>query len=130
MCTVLLPPGGNPIAVKKYIIYQICQRIKKIRMIFFPTLWRCSPTRAMTSSFLRFLDHTQRLNIVGMTVVSRRYLYQTTYNKTNIYNPPGGIRTRNPQLPSCRRHNAHWGGCKILLECSFSGLLCNQRTDG
>jgi len=22
-------------------------------------LWRCSPTRAMASSFLRFLDHTQ-----------------------------------------------------------------------
>jgi hypothetical protein len=23
VCTVLLPPGGNPIAVKKYIKYQI-----------------------------------------------------------------------------------------------------------
>jgi len=23
MCTVLLPPGGNPIAVNKYIIYHI-----------------------------------------------------------------------------------------------------------
>jgi hypothetical protein len=34
-------------------------------MIFF--LWRCNPTRVMTSSFLRFLDHTQRRTTVGMT---------------------------------------------------------------
>ena len=25
---------------------------------FFSLLWRCDPTRVMTSSFLRFLDHT------------------------------------------------------------------------
>ena len=25
-----------------------------------PTLWRCGPTRAMVSSFVSFLDHTQR----------------------------------------------------------------------
>ena len=24
MCTVLLPPGDNPIAVNKYIIYHVC----------------------------------------------------------------------------------------------------------
>jgi hypothetical protein len=30
-------------------------------------LWRCGPTRAMASAFLRFLDHTQRRNIVGWT---------------------------------------------------------------
>ena len=33
--------------------------------LFFP--WRCDPTRVMTSSFLRFLDHTQRRTIVGRT---------------------------------------------------------------
>jgi hypothetical protein len=27
MCTVLLPPGANPTAVNKYIIYILCQRI-------------------------------------------------------------------------------------------------------
>ena len=32
-----------------------------------PTLWRCGPTWAMTSSFMRFLDHTQRRNTVGRT---------------------------------------------------------------
>ena len=30
-------------------------------------LWRCSPTRAMASSFLRFLDHTQRRTTLGST---------------------------------------------------------------
>jgi len=35
----------------------------------FSPLWRCGPTRAMTSSFLRFLDHTQRCITVGRTSV-------------------------------------------------------------
>jgi hypothetical protein len=37
-----------------------------IMKIFF-LLWRCDPTRVMTSSFLRFLDHTQRRTTVGRT---------------------------------------------------------------
>ena len=32
-----------------------------------PPLWRCGPTRAMASSFTRFLDHTQRRITVGRT---------------------------------------------------------------
>jgi len=28
-------------------------------LLFFPPLWRCDPTQAMASSFLRFLDHTK-----------------------------------------------------------------------
>jgi hypothetical protein len=35
------------------------------KMYFF--LWRCAPTRVMASSFLRFLDHTQRRTTVGRT---------------------------------------------------------------
>ena len=30
-------------------------------------LWRCGPTRARASSFLRFLDHTQRRATFGRT---------------------------------------------------------------
>ena len=64
-------------------------------------LWRCDPTRAMASSFLRFLDHTRRIT-VGMTHLGkwsarRRDLYlttQNTHNQTNI-NAPGGIRTHD-----------------------------------
>ena len=49
---------------------------------------RCDPTRAMASSFMRFLDHTQRLTTFGRTPldgwsVRRRDLYLTTNNTHN-----------------------------------------------
>jgi len=55
---------------------------------FFCFLWRCGPTRAMASSFLRFLDHTQRRITVGRTPLDdwsarRRDLYLTTHNTHN-----------------------------------------------
>ena len=28
-----------------------------------PPVWRCGPTRAMASTFLRFLDHTRRITL-------------------------------------------------------------------
>ena len=51
-------------------------------------LWRCDPTGAMASSFLRFLDHTQRRITVGRTPLDewsarRRDLYLTTHNTHN-----------------------------------------------
>jgi hypothetical protein len=51
-------------------------------------LWRCDPTRVMASSFLRFLDHTQRRATVGKTPqdewsARRRDLYLTTHNTHN-----------------------------------------------
>ena len=51
-------------------------------------LWRCDPTRAMASSFLRFLEHTQRRTTVGRTPLDewssrRRDLYLTTHNTHN-----------------------------------------------
>ena len=53
-----------------------------------PTPWRCGLTRAMASSFLRFLDHTQRRITVGRTPLGewssrRRDLYLTTHNTHN-----------------------------------------------
>ena len=50
--------------------------------------WRCGPTRAMASSFTRFLDHTQRHTTVGKTPLDewsarRRDLYLTTHNTHN-----------------------------------------------
>jgi len=52
--------------------------------IYFFLLWRCDPTQVMASSFLRFLDHTQRHNTVGMTPLDewsarRRELYLKTH---------------------------------------------------
>ena len=61
-------------------------------------LWRCGPTRAMASPFLRFLDHTQRLITVGRTPLDgwsarRRDLYLTTHNTHNRQTsmPPVGF---------------------------------------
>ena len=53
-----------------------------------PPLWRCSPTQAMTSSFFRFLDHTQRRTTVGRTPLDARSarhrdLYLTAHNTHN-----------------------------------------------
>ena len=65
-------------------------------VIFF--LWRCDPTRVMISSFLRFLDHTQRRTTVGRNPLDewsarRRDLYLTTHNSHNrqISMPPVGF---------------------------------------
>ena len=59
---------------------------------------RCGPTRAMASSFLRFLDHTQRRITVGRTPLDgwsarRRDLYLTTHNNHNRHTsmPPVGF---------------------------------------
>ena len=54
-------------------------------IIIFFFLWRCDPARVMASSFLRFLDHTQRRTTVGRTPLDEcsargRDLYLTTHN--------------------------------------------------
>jgi hypothetical protein len=61
-------------------------------------LWRCDPTRVIASSFLRFLDHTQRRNTSGRTSLDewsarRKDLCLTTHNTRNrqISMPPGGF---------------------------------------
>ena len=61
---------------------------KRPALLIFFFLWRCGPTRAIASSFLKFLDHTQRRNTVGRTPldewsVRRRDLYLTTHNTHN-----------------------------------------------
>jgi hypothetical protein len=57
-------------------------------VLFVCFLWRCGPKRAMASSFLRFLVHTQRRITVGRTPLDewsarRRDLYLTTHNTHN-----------------------------------------------
>jgi hypothetical protein len=48
-------------------IYCITRSIMNFSSNFF--LWRCDPARVMTSSFLRFIDHTQRRSTVGRTTL-------------------------------------------------------------
>ena len=55
-------------------------------MIIF--LWSCDPTRVLSPSILRFLDHTQQRTTVGRTPLDecsarRRDLYLTTHNNHN-----------------------------------------------
>jgi len=71
-------------------------RVLENRVCF---LWRCGPTRAMASTFLRFLDHTQRRTTVGRTPLDewsarRRDLYLTTHNTHNRQTsmPPVGFK--------------------------------------
>ena len=83
-------------------------------------LWRCDPTRVMASSFLRFLDHTQRRTTVGRTPLDewsarRRDLYLTT----NIH-APGGIRTHDlSRQAACGRSPAEILGSYLL----FAGII-------
>jgi hypothetical protein len=58
----------------------------KLLLLLF--LWPCDPTPFMASSFMRFLDHTQRRTTVGRTPLDewsarRRDLYLTTHNTYN-----------------------------------------------
>ena len=90
-------------------------------------LWRCGPTRAMASSFLRFLDHTQRRNTVGRTPLyewsaRRRDLYLTTHNIHNrqISIPPMGFEPtissgERPQTYALDRAATGTGFIKQLL---------------
>jgi len=81
MCTVLLPPGGYPIAVNKYII-----------LFFF--IWRNSPQWAIASSFTRFLDHTQR-----RTTVSRTPLYEWSAHCRDRYLTTHNTHNRQTSMP-------------------------------
>jgi len=60
--------------------------MSKIHFNFF--LVALDPTRAMASSFLRFLEHTQQRTTIGRTPLDewsalRRDLYLTTHNTHN-----------------------------------------------
>ena len=73
-----------------YIGYNAYKKMAQefLRLSFFFPLWRCDPTRVMASSFLRFLDYTQRRITVGRTSLDewsarRRDLYLTTHNTHN-----------------------------------------------
>ena len=75
--------------------------------LFFFLIWRNSPQWARASSFMRFLDYTQRRTAVGRTPLDegsdhRRDLYLTTYNVHNrqTSTPPVGFE---PIIPASER---------------------------
>jgi len=89
--------------------------------------WRCSPTQAMASSCLRFLDHTQWRTTVGRTPLDewsahRRDLYLTTHNTHNIQTcmPPVGFQptiSRRAAADPHLRPRGHWDrhGCVLCF---------------
>jgi hypothetical protein len=73
--------GESRAKPETYVNIQLVSTVDK----YFFFLWRCDWTRIMASSFLRFLDHTQRRVTVGWTPLDewsarRRDLYLTTHN--------------------------------------------------
>ena len=87
----------RPIIMLIIFMFIPCIKLINIYHLFF-FLWRCDPTRFMASSFLMFLDHTQRRITVGWTPLDewsarRRDLYLTTHNTHNRQTsmPPVGF---------------------------------------
>jgi hypothetical protein len=83
---------------------------------FFLCVWRCGPTRVMASSFLRFLDHTQRRATIDWTSLDewsarRRDLHLTTHSTSNRQSSAlGGTQTvTNTGLPKIY--------CVIIANC-------------
>ena len=75
-------------------------------------LWRCDPKRVIASSFLKFLDHTQRRSTVGRNSLDewstrRRDLYLTTHDTHNrqISMPPVGFE---PTISAGERSRRRW----------------------
>ena len=99
-------------------LYRLSCRAHLYFIFFFFFLWRSGPTRAMASSFLRFLDHTQRRTTVGRTPLDewsarRRDLYLTTHDTQNRQtHAPGGIRTHDlvsrAAVDLHLRQRGHW----------------------
>jgi hypothetical protein len=115
------------------IIYLLMTRLWVKRVagnsaIFF--LWRCDPTRLMASSFLRFLNHTQRRVIVGRTSLDewsarRRDLYLTSHSTHNrqISIPPVGFEPtisagERPQTYALDRAATETGN-SVIRQCNY-----------
>ena len=101
--------------------------------IFF---FRCGPTRAMTSSFLRFLDHTQRRATFGRTPLGewsarRRDIYLTTQTLTTNIHVPDGIRTHDLSKRAAAdlrlRPRGHWHRQTNSVDCKITWLICLTR---
>jgi hypothetical protein len=92
-------------------------------LVFFFFLWRCDPTWAMASSFLRILDHTQRRITVGRTPLDewsarRRDLYTTTLTTDKTSMLPVGFEPtisagERPQTYALDRAVTGTGGVSI-----------------
>ena len=99
-------------------------------------LWRCGPTRAMTSSLLRFLDHKQDLpQSVGLLWTSDQCVAETSPDntqhsqQTDIHSP-GGILTKNISRRAAvdlrLRSGGHWDRRMYIVIISSSSIFLNN----
>ena len=113
-------------------LYEISSATVRIVIVIY-FLWRCGPTRAMASTFLRFLDHTQRRNTVAKTPLyewsaRRRDLYLTTHNTHNRQTsmPPVGFEPtisegERPQTYALDRAATGTGVRSVTQSCTPPG---------
>jgi len=90
--TILLSGRGCPVIHEhrhcRHTVHSVSGNVHCTHILLFFFLWRCDPTRVMASSFLMFLDHTQRRSTVGRTPLEEwsarhRDLYLTTHDTHN-----------------------------------------------
>ena len=101
-------------------------------------LWRYGPTRAMASTFMRFLDHIQRRITVSRTPLDewsalRRDLYLTTHNTHNRQTsmPPVGFEPtisagERPQTYALDRGATGTGTLPTLSAITWTYVLWRQ----
>jgi len=114
---------SQPIEVTLFIeltvsVYALISRNLMAQCRFFFLLWCCDPTRVMTSSFLRFLDHTRHTTVSRTPLdewsARRRDLYLTTHDTHNRQTsmPPVGFEThdlsRRATADLRLRPRGHW----------------------
>ena len=115
----------------------ICQTIWGYLQLYFSfsSLWHCGQTRAMVTSFLRFLDHTQRSITVGRTSLdewsARRRPDYTQHSTQTDIRAPGGIRTHNPSKRAAAdprlRRRGHWDRPAALILVKNNNVRWQQK---
>ena len=117
---------------------QFSNHCQQTTSIFFSSLWRCSTTRAMTSSFLRFLDHARCTTVSKIPLdewsARRRVLYLTKHNSRETDNhAPGWIRTRNPSkwapTDPCLRQHRHQDWQPHVIMWHYHNTSMYQKND-
>ena len=124
--------AGVPAEIREqtwiFTVRNVLHLLSLFQHCFFVFLWRCDPSLAMASSFMRFLDHTKRRITVGRTPLDewsarRRDLYLTTLITERHPCPPGGIRThdlsRRVAADLRLRPRGHWDRHPVQIRNMF-----------
>jgi len=113
-----------------WLIYLNVRRCTDLQTLVFFSLWRCGPTRAIASSFTRFLDHnrhTQSAGLLWTRSARRRDLYLTTHTIHNKHPCPGRIRIPNLSRRAAAalrlRRRGHWTGKRQQISTGITNYV-------